>query len=95
MNVHEFHGNTEMKESESDKQYNKSLPKVHFEDASTGTLGGEKKFTRISFVCYLREGLIDCKANEAKAYYKRIGFDTKKGDLKKYNRTLKKKKEDI
>jgi hypothetical protein len=94
MNVHEFHGNTEMKESESDKKYNKSLPKIHFEDASTGTLGGEKKFTRISFVCYLREGIIDCKANEAKTYYKRIGFNTKKGDLKKYNRTLKKKKKD-
>jgi hypothetical protein len=55
-------------------------------------LGGDKKFTRISFVCYLREKLIDCKASEAKAYYKRIKFDTKKGDLHKYNKTLKKKK---
>jgi hypothetical protein len=93
MNVHEFHCNTEMVETEEQKKFNKSLPKIHFEDASTGTLGGEKKFTRISFVCYLREGLIDCKASEANAYYKRIGFDTKKGDLKKYNRTLKKKKD--
>jgi len=94
MNVHEFHCNTEMTETPTQEIYNKNLPKIHFEDPSTGTLGGEKKFTRISFVCYLREGLIDCKANEAKAYYKRIGFDTKKGDLKKYNKTLKKKKED-
>jgi hypothetical protein len=93
MNVHEFHCNTEMTESPSEKEYNKKLPKIHFEDPSTGALGGEKKFTRISFVCYLRENLINCKSSEAKTYYKRIGFDTKKGDLKKYNRTLKKKKE--
>ena len=92
MDVHEYHCNTEMTQNEAQKKFNKSLPKVYFDDPSTGTLGGEKPFTRISFVCYLREGLIDCKANEAKAYYKRIGFDTKKGDLKKYNRTLKKKK---
>jgi hypothetical protein len=92
MNVHEFHCNTEMVETAAQKKFNRSLPKIHFDDPSTGTLGGGKPFTRISFVCYLREGLIDCKANEAKAYYKRIGFDTKKGDLKKYNRTLKKKK---
>lgn len=92
MNVHEYHCNTEMTETSTQKKFNKELPKVHFDDPSTGTLGGEKNFTRISFVCYLREGLIDCKSSEAKQYYKRIGFDTKKGDLKKYNKTLKKKK---
>jgi len=92
MNVHEFHCNTEMKETAEQKKFNKALPRIHFDDPSTGTLGGDKKFTRISFVCYLREKLIDCKASEAKAYYKRIKFDTKKGDLHKYNKTLKKKK---
>lgn len=92
MNVHEFHCNTEMTETASQKAFNKSLPKIYFQDPSTGTLGGEKKFSRISFVCYLREGLIDCKSSEAESYYKRIGFDTKKGDLRKYNKTLKKKK---
>lgn len=91
MNVHEFHCNTEMVETEKQKKYNKELPKIHFDDPATGTLGGEKNFTRISFVCYLREKLINCKPSEAKQYYKRIGFDTKKGDLKKYNKTLKKK----
>jgi hypothetical protein len=93
MNVHEFHSNTEMKETSEQKKFNKSLPQIHFEDPSTGTLGGDRKFTRISFVCYLRENLIDCKSSEAKAYYKKIGFDTKKGNLAKYNKTLKKKKE--
>ena len=93
MNVHEFHCNTEMTETKEQKDFNKKLPKIHFEDPSTGTLGGEKKFTRISFVCYLREKLLDCKASEAKKYYKSIDFDTKKGNLKKYNKTLKKKKE--
>jgi len=92
MNVHEFHCNTEMTESKEQKEFNNSLPKIHFEDPSTGALGGEKKFTRISFVCYLREGLIDCKANEAKEYYKKIKFDTRKGNLKKYNKNNKTKK---
>ena len=92
MNVHEFHCNTEMVETKAQKEFNKKLPKIHFEDPSTGALGGEKKFTRISFVCYLREKLINCKSSEAKTYYKQIGFNTKKGDLKKYNKTKKIKK---
>jgi hypothetical protein len=92
MNVHEFHCNTEMWETAAQKKFNEALPQIHFEDPSTGTLGGDQKFTRISFVCYLREGLIDCKNKETQKYYKRINFDTKKGDLHKYARTLKKKK---
>ena len=89
MNVHEYHCNTEMTENSEQKKYNKSLPRIHFDDRSTGTLGGEKDFTRISFVCYLREKLIDCKPSESNKYYTRINFDVKKGSLK--NRTKKKK----
>jgi|UniRef100_A0A6C0IE58 hypothetical protein len=92
MNVHEYHCNTEMTESPEQKKYNKSLPRIHFDDKSTGALGGEKDFTRISFVCYLREKLIDCKPSESKKYYDRIHFDVKKGSLKK---SLKKKKKII
>jgi hypothetical protein len=79
MDVHEWHCNTEMTESAADAAYNKRLPKIHYDDVKTGTLGGEKSFTRISFVCYLREKLRKCNSKETGAYYKRIGFDPVKG----------------
>lgn len=79
MDVHEWHCNTELYETEEDKEFNKKLPKIYFDDPSTGTLGGEKPFTRISFVCYLREKLRGCKDAETKKYYKSISFDPEKG----------------
>ncbi len=79
MDVHEWHCNTELYETEEDKEYNKKLPKIYFDDPSTGTLGGEKPFTRISFVCYLLEKLRGCKESETKKYYKSISFDPEKG----------------
>ena len=82
MNVHEFHCNTEMTETKEQKEFNKSLPQIHFEDPTTGTLGIDKKFTRISFVCYLREKIIDCKSSDSQKYYKTISFDVKKGKIK-------------
>jgi len=75
MNVHEYHCNTEITETAEQKKYNESLPDIHFDDASTGTLGSNKKYTRISFVCYLREKLIDCKKSETLKYYKKIKFE--------------------
>lgn len=83
MDVHEWHCNTEMYESPEDKKYNKALPKIHHDSIETGTMGGEKPFTRISFVCYLREKLRDCKIKETQEYYKRIQFHPERGDLKK------------
>ena len=89
MDVHQFHCNTEMRETESEKEYNKKLPRIHFDKLSTGTLGSEKKFTRISFVCYLREKLIECKRSETRKYYSHIKFDEIRGDLKKKSGTKK------
>ena len=89
MDVHEFHCNTEMKEAAADKEYNKALPKIHQDSEATGTLGGEKPFTRISFVCYLREKLRGCKQAETKAYYDRIKFHPEKGDLRRKTRKAK------
>lgn len=89
MDVHEWHCNTEMTESAADKEYNKKLPKIHHDSTQTGTLGGEKPFTRISFVCYLREKLRGCKPAETKEYYNRISFDPEKGDMKKRAKTRK------
>jgi hypothetical protein len=83
MDVHQWHCNTEMRESSHDKEFNKKIPKIHHDSTETGTLGGEKPFTRISFVCYLREKLRGCKSgDETMAYYRRIHFDPVKGPLK-------------
>jgi hypothetical protein len=71
-----------MTESAEDKKYNKKLPKIHNDSLDTGTLGGEKHFTRISFVCYLREKLRGCKLKDTQAYYKRIDFHPEHGKRK-------------
>ena len=83
MDVHEWHCNTEMYESPEDKKFNKALSKIHHDSIETGTMGGEKPFTRISFVCYLREKLRGCKVKETQAYYNRIKFHPEHGDMKK------------
>jgi hypothetical protein len=89
MDVHEWHCNTELFESPEDKAFNKSLPKIHHDDEKTGTMGGEKPFTRISFVCYLREKIRGCKASETQDYYSRIQFHPEKGDMKERGKTRK------
>lgn len=90
MDVHEWHCNTEMYETAEDKAFNKRLPKIYFDDPSTGTLGGEKPFTRISFVCYLREKIRGCKEAETRKYYKSIDFHPEKGpNTRKKKRTEK------
>ena len=78
------------RQTEGQKKYNKTLPKIYNVDPESGTLGQDKPFTRISFVCYLREKLLKCKASETKKYYSRIGFDINKG-FKHVNTTRKKK----
>lgn len=83
MDVHEWHCNTEMTESKEDAEKNKKLGRIHMDDLTTGTLGSEKRFTRISFVCYLREKLVNCKESETKKYYNDIHFDLEKGNLSK------------
>jgi hypothetical protein len=83
MDVHEWHCNTEITEDSSDSEYNKSIPEVYVNNKETGTQGVEKLYSRISFVCYLREKLADCKAKDAVAYYKRIGYNPRTQTLKK------------
>lgn len=89
MDVHEWHTNTEMYETPEQKAYNKGLPKIYSNDESTGTLGQEKPYTRISFVCYLREKITNCKYGDVKHYYNRIGFSEKTGFKGKSNKTRK------
>lgn len=75
MDVHEWHCNTEMRESSSHASYNRSIPEIYKNDKETGTQGVEKKYSRLSFVCYLREKLIKCNPSESMTYYKRIGYN--------------------
>lgn len=92
MDVHQWHTNSELYETASQKEYNKKLPKIYENDESTGTLGQDKPFSRISFVCYLREKLVKCDPKKTVAYYKRVGFDPEKGTLSKKKPTQTRKK---
>lgn len=78
MDVHEWHCNTALVETKADAEFNKQLPRIHKDDPETGTQGAEENYTRISFVCYLREKIRNCKATETRKYYKKIGFNPTK-----------------
>lgn len=94
MDVHEWHCNTAMYETAEDEKFNKTLPRIHFDDPSTGTLGGEKPFTRISFVCYLREKLKNCNESETRKYYKTIDYNANKGtSVRQFTRKKKSEKQ--
>ncbi len=60
-NVHQYHCNTELWTTKKQDEYNKinckSFEKVN---KDIGVLGSDKDYTRMSFVCYLREKLINC-----------------------------------
>ena len=59
--VHQYHANTELYETEEDKKYNDENPQQTYKDnLGVGVLGLNNRFTRISFVCYLREDIINC-----------------------------------
>jgi len=83
MDVHEWHANTKLYETEEDKKANKNLPRIHKDDLETGTLGSEQPFSRVSFVCYLREKLRACKNSETKKHFRKIGFNPAKMTLRK------------
>ena len=84
MDVHEWHCNTEMRETAEDKAFNKSLPEIYLNNKETGTQGIDKPYSRLSFVCYLREKLVKCKASESLPYYKRIGYNPRAQTLRKH-----------
>lgn len=60
MDVHQWHANTHLYETDEDKAYNESLPDDFKDNPEVGTAGLYKKYTRISFVCYLREKIATC-----------------------------------
>tara|TARA_B110001469_G_scaffold126883_1_gene145790 strand:+ start:2726 stop:3736 length:1011 start_codon:yes stop_codon:yes gene_type:complete len=60
MDVHQWHSNTKIYETEEDHKYNLTLPSDYKENSNVGTEGIYKPYTRLSFVCYLRENIIKC-----------------------------------
>ena len=60
MDVHQWHANTPLYETEEDKKYNETIISDFKDNPEVGTAGLYQKYTRISFVCYLREKLINC-----------------------------------
>jgi hypothetical protein len=60
MDVHQWHCNTPMYETEEDKKFNESLDPAFKDNPEVGTVGIYEKYTRISFVCYLREKIANC-----------------------------------
>ena len=92
MDVHEWHCNTELYETEADKKANKELPRIHKDDVETGTQGAERPFSRVSFVCYLREKLRQCKGGDTRRYFKKIGFNPETQQLNPPKRETRRKK---
>ena len=61
--VHQYHGNTELYETDEDKQYNDNHPSTLKDNLDIGVLGLNNRFSRLSFVCYLREDIINCPSS--------------------------------
>jgi len=59
--VHQYHGNTVLYTTEDQDIFNLSNGKTIKENVKVGTAGINYNFTRISFVCYLREKIIKCE----------------------------------
>ena len=60
MDVHQWHSNTKLYETEEDKEFNSTLKSEFNDNSEIGTAGIYEKYTRLSFVCYLREKIIKC-----------------------------------
>lgn len=85
MDVHEWHTNAPITETKEDAAFNKSLPDIRTRDPTTGVIGSQERYQRISFVCYFREKLSECKESDTRDYYKQIDFNLNE-ELKKARR---------
>jgi hypothetical protein len=60
MDVHQWHCNTEIYETEEDKKFNDTIESDYHDNPEVGTVGIYEKYTRLTFVCYLREKIAKC-----------------------------------
>lgn len=63
MDVHQWHSNTPIYETKEDREYNETLDTVFKDNPEVGTAGIYNKYTRLTFVCYLREKILNCSDN--------------------------------
>jgi len=73
MDVHQWHANTPLYETEEDKEYNSEIGSDFKDNPEVGTAGLYQKYTRISFVCYLREKIANCSDNIDPRYLTKSG----------------------
>jgi len=71
--VHQYHANTELYETEEDKEYNDKNPSSFKDNLEIGVLGLNNRFTRLSYVFYLREDIIKCEQKYDKYYISLVG----------------------
>ncbi len=73
MDVHQWHSNTPIYETEEDKIYNENLQPAFKDNPEVGTVGIYNKYTRLTFVCYLREKIINCPDDIQEEFLKESG----------------------
>ena len=73
MDVHQWHSNTPMYETVEDKKYNDKLEPVFKDNPEVGTVGIYENYTRLTFVCYLREKLAKCPDDIPKEFLQESG----------------------
>ena len=78
MDVHEWHCNAALYATAEDTAFNRTLPDIRTRNPETGVIGSQELYQRLSFVCYFREKLEECKESETREYYKANGFDLRK-----------------
>jgi hypothetical protein len=82
MDVREWHCNAPIVETKEDAEYNKTLPDIRTRDATTGVIGSQERYQRISFVCYFREKLEECIEKDTRDYYQKIDFNVSEETVK-------------
>ena len=73
MDVHQWHSNTPIYETKEDKKYNDQLEPAFKDNPEVGTVGIYEKYTRLTFVCYLREKILKCSDDIPEEFLKESG----------------------
>jgi hypothetical protein len=75
MDVHQWHSNTSIFETEEDIKNNSKLEKVFKDNPEVGTVGLDKNYTRLTFVCYLRDKILNCPDSIDPRFLKESGHN--------------------
>ena len=75
MDVHQWHSNTAIVETQEDKIFNDKMDKAFNDNPLVGTVGLDKNYTRLTFVCYLREKILKCPDSIDPRFLKESGHN--------------------